>query len=56
MEQQRSGRRLVRMWLAYKFGGGFVLIALFLAGLLGAILLILLLAMMRLVSGGGLQW
>jgi hypothetical protein len=55
MDQQRSGRRIVRMWLAYKFGGGFVLIALFLAGLLGAIVLILLSAMTRWFSGGGLQ-
>jgi hypothetical protein len=55
MDQQRSGRRLVRMGLAYKFGGGFVLIALYLAVLLGAIALILLSAMTRWFSGGGLQ-
>jgi hypothetical protein len=55
MQQQRSGHRVFRMWMAYKFGGGFVLIALFLASLLGAMALALLSAMTRWFSGGGLQ-
>lgn len=55
MHQQRNGGRLIRMGLAYKFGGGFVLIGLFVAGMLGAILLALLSSVMRWFSGGGLQ-
>jgi hypothetical protein len=41
-------RRYVRMNLAYRYGGGFVLIALFAASMLGAFVLALLASISRL--------